>query len=977
MRLIKVEAQGFKSFADKVVLTFDGSLIGIVGPNGSGKSNINDAVKWVLGEISAKSLRGNSMEDVIFSGSKTVPAMNKAVVSLTFDNNEGLISLPHKKFTISRILKRGQISEYYINDEIARLKDIREIAMESGIWKSSLAIISQGTVQDIAEATPEQLRLVFEQAAGVSKYKVRKTEALRKLEKTTESLEKIVAVANELEKQLNPLKKQAEKAQIYLTKRQELRKIEISLIVNDMVFFGQKLQTLNLELNNANTLQVNFNEQINHFEQEITTKTQFKLNLDNEVQDLDQKYQQIMEKLSNVNNQENAFHERRKLIIQEQIHVNQSSKIKLLEEELKLVGQNIHNFKINESIQIKNNEAIKEKRNHLSTNINQLQTQINQINHIFLSIDAKINILQDQKNYRSNLFKGVKTILDNKNNFPYLHGIVAELMVVNPRAKLAIEIILNSTLQHLVVERDVDAIKAINFLKSNKSGRASFILLNQIKAKYINHEHLQITSKQLGFIGVAANLVSTKKQYEMLIQYLLGNILVVDTIENGAQIFKIFNNYTIVSLDGNIIRPSGIMTGGSVDKSNHLLSVDQEIEDLQVKKNQLAIEINTLNNQLINLEVVYNDKNNLISEINLELATLKQKIHFEQSHYNFLKNEYEAISQTKFNEPQEYKQDFDYITLEQSRQEIKVLVRSKRETIINLNNQLAQLTVQKNDLDKSLRNLITDYSHMQGEKNKAEYIFNNAQTRLAEEYEMTFERAQSISKVTINSEKARQIVTMIKQTIKDLGHVNLDAIEDYKKINERWLKIKKHRDELFGAQQTILSAINQMDQIIIDRLNQIVQKVNNEIGSIFKVMFGGGSAYLKYTTPHNLLESGIEIEAKPPGKTIKKIKLFSGGEKSLVAISLLFAILKSKPLPLCILDEVEASLDDGNVIRYANYLQELKLKTQFIVITHRLGTMAQMDKLFGATMQKRGVTSFFSVELTQAKDLLTENKELN
>lgn len=977
MRLIKFEAQGFKSFADKVTLTFDGGVVGVVGPNGSGKSNVNDAFKWALGEISAKSLRGDSMEDIIFSGSKTVPAMDEAIVSLTFDNSEKQVSLPYKHFTISRILKRGKISEYYINGQLARLKDIREIAMESGISKTSLAIISQGTVQDIAQATPEQLRLVFEQVAGVTKYKMRKDEALRKLVKTSESLDRLTAITQELFRQLQPLKRQKEKAQIYLQKRQALCDIEVRLIVEDIIFNRQKIEMLNEKLIGAKTKQRFLVEQINHFEQLIATKTTNKLSLENEHQSLNQDYEKVIEQINQTHQQNKSVSLKQNLDLQGQ-NLDKPDKVTILKVELDSLGQTIHNLSINEKTQIKHNEIIKQERDKLYETIDQLQFKINNITHELLRIDTKINILQEQKQNRTNLFKGVKTILENAKIFPNLHGIVADLLDVNPLAKQAIEVILSNNLQNLVVDYASDAIKAINFLKSNHGGRASFILLQEISPKYINPDHLQIAYTQSGFVDLASNLITTKPQYDVLVKYLLGNILVVKTIEDGANIFKIFNNYTIVSLDGNIIRSNKVMTGGSLPKTHNLLNSEQEIIDLSAKKPPLEANINALKHELITAQTHYNEKIALLSENNWELATLNQKITAYQTKYQLLSNQYETLAQTKFISQTNYEYiNNDIDALENKRHEIKVLIKTKRQIVTQLNHELSTLVLQKNDSDKSLRDLMTDYGQMESAQNQAKYIMNHAQARLAEEYAMTFESAQDVPQLTIEQEAARKVVSTIKQELKELGNVNLDAIKDYEIVNTRWEKNEKNREELFLAQQTILNAISQMDEIIINRLDDVVKSVNQEISSIFKVMFGGGSANLKYTLPHNLLETGIEVEAKLPGKTIKNIKLFSGGEKSLVAISLLFAILKSRPLPLCILDEVEAALDDTNVIRYANFLQELKHKTQFIVVTHRIGTMTKMDKLFGATMQKRGVTSFFAVELAQAKNLIIESQGLS
>ncbi|WP_127942703.1 AAA family ATPase [Mycoplasma sp. ATU-Cv-703] len=977
MRLIKVETQGFKSFADKVVLTFDGGVVGVVGPNGSGKSNINDAIKWVLGEMSAKSLRGDSMEDVIFSGSKTVPALDKAYVSLTFDNREKRVSIPHEQFTITRSLKRGQTSEYFINGESARLRDIREIALESGMAKSSLAIISQGTVQDIAQASNEKRRLFFEQAAGIAKYKARKLEALRKLEKTTEALDKVRAVAQELERQLRPLKRQAEKARLYLAKRQELKSVEIALLAQDIAFYQSKLIELNAHLSGVETSRSDLQTRLQVSEEDLSYKTQRKLELDNEIHALETENQALLEKLEKVTVRDSLASQRRQLMIGGQIEAPREEQISALDEELNQIAQTIQNF---QRLEAKHRETVEDRRRiirEIQADVYANQVQVDQNQTELLTLKSKVAILKDQRDHKSNLFKGVKTILQNRQIFSGLHGMVCDLIDVLPEHRTAIETVLQNALQHLVVDDSQDAIKAINFLKENRAGRASFVPLKVIKPKSIRSEHQQIASQQAGFVALGSSLVQADPKYANLVEYLLGHILVADTIESASELYRLFQTYPIVTLDGNIIRPGGSMTGGHQERSLNLLGLDQQIDHFESQVPSLEKDINKLRSEISLLQDRQQEEQSLIASNHLELAKLGEKISIQQSQYNLLKTQYETLTSRQFVAKEGSGQiEEDLIQLESQRASLLALIKAKRETAIALNHELGRLTTTKNDLERELRELLDKSSQQLNAKNQAEFILENARQRLAEEYEMTFEAALEVEKLTIEPEKAREIVKEIKGQLKELGPVNLDAIADYEEINGRFEKIKQNEEELSSAQELIMNAISQMDQVIITRLDETVSAVNREMDGIFKIMFGGGHAQVKYSDPSNLLETGIEVIAQPPGKTIRNLNLFSGGEKALIAISLLFAILKAQPLPLCILDEVEAALDEANVLRFADYLQELKDKTQFIVVTHRVGTMAKVDKLFGATMQKRGVTSFFSVALAQAANLVDKEEQV-
>jgi len=973
MKLIKVEAEGFKSFADRTVLTFDGGVVGIVGPNGSGKSNINDAIKWVLGEASAKSLRGDTMEDVIFAGSKTVKAMNKAEVSLTFDNSDGTSSIPNKKIVITRVLKRGSgNNEYYINGEPARLKDIREIAMETGMSKSSLAIISQGTVQDIAQATPEQRRGIFEEAAGISKYKSRRLEAMRKLDRTTESLDKIRAIVNELEKQLRPLERQAKKAKIYLKKYDELKDVEISLIVHNMDFYKEKLDELNEELENVISTKEDLNERIANAENNIEARTQHKLSLENEVQEIQSRLHTITDKLHSLEMRTGKDHARRNMIINGQVAGSKKEREVALLEELEEVRAKLHQYEVWDEESTKKIEEAKEKVSEKESKASLLRADNETLRSKLMKTEAQVMILKSNRDNKSNLFKGTRIILENAKSFPGLKGTVADLIKTKKKYNTAIETVLQNALQHLVVSDSDVAVRAVNFLKNNKTGRATFIPLESIKGKEIAPEHLNVISAQPGFISIASDLIETDSQYEVLKKFLLGNIIVVKTIENANALSSILQKrYMVVTLNGDIIRVGGVITGGNKAPSKDLLGLDEKIEKLEELIPDIKANIEENKSKINSITSETSESYAFISELNIESAKVKEKRIITQENFDSLNTQYETLTGKKAKLSKKIKSIDTVESLEAEKSSINALLKAKRESIISINNDLAQMVASKTECEKSLRLIIESSSEKLAEQNKAEYILQQSRQRLSEEYELTIEAAREKYKDSkIDPEKSSEIVSALRREIKELGHVNLDAITAFEEINERYKSMKASEKELFSAQKIILSAIDEMDQIIISKLDATVKLVNTEMNKVFQTMFGGGFAKVQYTDPKDLLNTGIEVVAQPPGKTVKNLKLFSGGEKALVAISLLFAILKAKPLPLSILDEVEAALDDANVIRYANFLQELKDKTQFIVVTHRVGTMARVDHLFGATMQKRGVTSFFSVELSKAKEMV-------
>ncbi|WP_416755974.1 AAA family ATPase [Mycoplasma aquilae ATCC BAA-1896] len=967
MKLIKIEAHGFKSFAEPVVLRFDGGVAGIIGPNGSGKSNINDAIKWVLGEQSSKEMRGDSMQDLIFAGSKTAKPMDFARVTLTFDNKDSDNSIDDDTVVITRELFRGKgINNYYLNGKPCRFKDIKSIAMETGIGKSSLAIISQGTVSDIAESSDEERRAIFEEAAGVSKFKFKKTESLRLLQSADASIGKIEPTINELEKQLVPLRKQAEKALIYRDKSRELKKVEVAYLAHEIRSNEKIYETLSKELAGVEETRESYLSQIAKYQRQIGEKRIEKNELSKEIASLTGKQSGIKSRLENIEITITKQNARMELIASGELSVGNEEtakayalKIIELEQNLKYHRESAKN--LNEKVQEHQNKV-----RELSSKVNTLQVDLNNAKTKHTQVNTNLQILLETKNKKTNLFKGTRTIVDNASNFRGYKGLVRDLIKVQPDYTAAIEAILASASQHIVVDMPNTAVKAVEFLKKNNGGRATFIPLTSIKEKFVRDDYLLVASNHAGYIGVASDLVEYDPQYEVLAKFLLGNVVIVQDIESANQISNILERkYMVVTLDGDIIRVGGVIVGGTAQESDNIIGLDERIAQLQ----QL---LPSLNNIIANNETLIEKHNAEITRVNTAL----NEYTFEARQENLLIGQMER-------ELDEFKSKTDLIEVNRDEVAPSVLIGERNDLykeytivkndltiknqfletldaeLLHLSEALDQTQTTLNELNNTFTNKITIYKN-------SELNLKNYRERLASQYSYTVEYAEANYKLEIPVDKARELVAELREQISELGAVNLEAIEQLESVEERYDRYVADRDELVSTRNILMEAISELDKIIVTRLTSVVNDVNNEFNAVFKSMFGGGSAEVRFIDPNNVLESGISIFAQPPGKSIKNLRLFSGGEKALIAISLLFAILRARPLPLCILDEVEAALDEANVIRYAEYLQELKNQTQFIVITHRTGTMSRVDSLFAATMQTRGVTNFFSVQLKDA-----------
>lgn len=978
MYLKEIKINGFKSFADKINIELEDGITGVVGPNGSGKSNIVDAVRWVFGEQSVKSLRGDSsMSDVIFSGSKSRNPSSSASVSLVFDNHDRSLALDFTEVSIKRTIYKSLENEYFINNERVRLKDITELLIDSGI-KGSFSIISQGDISQILSSKPEDRRVIFESAAGVLKYKKRKEEAEKKLNKTHDNIDRVDDIINELELQVGPLKEQSEKAKKYIDTKKELEDVEISLIVNDLDTLNYEYTTSKSKIEILNKEIVELATSNNNYDALVSKKKLTQSTINTNLYDKQQQLVNITKEVEKLNGEKKLINERKKYEVEDvKLHNNL---VNLKEEELNLKNKiEILNNEL-ESIKKDNNNNKNEENNYL-VKLNNLDIDYAKINSDFTKTSNKIS----NNEYRISL---LESSLDNQDKYSYavknilnnlkLKGICDAFgNIIKPKEEytVAIDTATSSSTNFIITENELDAENAIKYLKNNNLGRVTFFPLNIIAPKYIDNYTLDIIRKESGFIDIASNLVEYDEKYKNIILNQLGNIIVVDNMSIANRIGKLINHkYRIVTITGEIIHVGGSLTGG-VNKKNSSAILDRmeldklQKENINLNSNLKQLEINiknikeeinniTLKKDNITRKLIYNDE--IINIKETELNDLKEKLDgininisgISSMINNSLSNEEENIINKYYDKVKE------------------------KENIINevnkLNNQNKEILDELNELEHYYKKVTCEYNKKQNELKdleinvgKIDVKLDNLLNTLNEEYNITYDKAKRDYVLLIDEDIARKKVYDLKKIINDLGVVNIGSIEEYERVRVRYEFLNEQKNDLFKAENTLLDIINEMDEVMSNLFNETFNKIQNEFKIVFKEMFKGGEAYLKLTNPDNLLETGIEISALPPGKRLTSINLLSGGEKALTAISLLFAILRVKPVPFCILDEVEAPLDEANVDIFGKYVKKMEDKTQFIIITHKKKTMEYAKNLYGITMQESGVSKLVSVRLEE------------
>ncbi|MEF9954079.1 MAG: chromosome segregation protein SMC [Clostridium sp.] len=1180
MYLKSIEIQGFKSFANKILFEFHNGITGIVGPNGSGKSNVADAVRWVLGEQRIKQLRGGSMQDVIFSGTETRKPQGFAYVAITLDNSDHQLSIEFEELIISRRLYRSGESEYMINGSPCRLKDINELFYDTGIGKEGYSIIGQGQIDRILSGKPEERRELFDEAAGIVKFKRRKLIAQKKLEDEKQNLLRASDILSELEKQVGPLEKQSETAKVYLQLREELKKLDVNLFLmetssvktqlkelgvketilsGDLESVNQESETLRTEydelgeriaaldelitnerekISQSGLLKGTLEGQINVLNEQINTE---KMNAEHIKSRMDTIDAQTLEK----QDQREAYEQERAALsmqveevlarlkaaeadltskdirlnfLEDSIEACKTVIIETLNEKASLaakcqryvtmleqvdvrrseVCQKLLKFKSDESIQEEQVKAEHANLSYIETQLAELSGQEENLETTFSETEEAIKHLNKklndkQQEYHTNYTKleslrnmaerydgyggSIRRVMEAKDRIYGIHGVVADIISTSKEYEVAIETALGGSIQNVVTDSEQTAKQLIEYLKKNRYGRATFLPLSSIGNK--NGFSQEQALKEPGVLGLASNLAIVGKEYEGLAKYLLGRVLVVDQIDHAIALAKKYKHtLRIVTLEGELLSAGGSMTGGAFKNSSNLLGRKREIEELEalcekalrsveqiqkdfvqaeelltetktalaaakVKKQEISLaqntsrmnisqfegkkqeiadsstdltlenreleaqmkeirsnqallnletekleEVSTLKNQEIDtysreLEELKNQRETCaltLSSVQLEAAGVKQKDNFieenikriileteklEEERNTLFENSGQAISD-KLALIEEIRRQIEEAGKESTAWENSVIEKQKdkeerarqQKSFFEKQEELSQ---RRNHLDK-------DLFRLQNQKEKLSERLEEQTAYMWSEYELTYSGAE-----TLKDESCDSIPSMKKQVeerknqIRALGNVNVNAIEDYKEVSERYIFMKTQHEDLVTAGETLLKIIEELDIGMRRQFSEKFKEISREFDKVFRELFGGGHGSLELMEDEDVLEAGIQIISQPPGKKLQNMMQLSGGEKALTAIALLFAIQNLKPSPFCLLDEIEAALDDSNVDRFAGYLHKLTKYTQFIVITHRRGTMIASDRLYGITMQEKGVSTLVSVNLIESE----------
>lgn len=1186
MYLKRLELQGFKSFADKTILEFKPGITSVIGPNGSGKSNISDAIRWVLGEQSMKSLRGAKSEDIIFAGTQSRKSLGFAEVSIVIDNSDAKLPIEYSEVTVTRKLYRNGETGYFINKTPCRLKDILELFMDTGIGKDGYSIIGQGKIDEILSNKSEDRRHIFEEAAGIVKYRTRKQESEKKMEQTKLNLLRINDILTEIEGNIEPLKAQSEKAKQYLNLREELKNIEVGLFVYNINTYKEKLEqiikdeeimtsqrnTENEKLTSIQSLKDSLKQELDEITTQIEqmqnigfestnkiekinseigiSKERIQNNIANKerleseikelrirIQELQEEEKQRQEKKANLFQNKEKFEEELKqkekelakltktlsdkeleieakkqkietntdkkyevladINTQEANYENLEKRKKTLKIELENVISELDSTRDNKQELSKKFYEIQSKRNIVSNNLQQETTEkescmnkikdfeeeINKLNYQMNMKDARHKFLLETEKEKEGYIKSVKELLldcdKNSQLKKGMHGVLANLISVNKEYELAIEMCLGQALQNVVTETEEDAKKLVEHLRNNNLGRASFLPISSIRGKRIENV---ISNGMKGVIGIASDLVKCDKKYSQIVLNLLGRTVVVEDMNIGISLAKM-NNYSfrIVTLKGDVISSSGSITGGSVaTKTVNILGRSREIEELEkeIKKLSKKIEEITLQKQkylesiteviekvaglekeLQDIEIVYAAENQKMVSIEENIYKLEQRRDkLKEEELSINKQKEESIKQKEEKEQeveklnseikslseeveqfatvnkdnQKYIDDlnFDITNLKisvssfiETEASIEEFVERIRQEILNNNNnienknntlnqaikenaelqikidnlnskieqikaevnnssenieKLKQLRTEKNELlDKKEEEITNQFSILEGlkeqivkmdfKKTKLEQDIEQLINTLWNEYEITPNNAGEYKKPN-NIAQAQKEVSSIREKIKDLGSINIDSIEEYKKISERYDFMCEQRLDLENTVAKLRKVISEMTQTMEQQFKEKFEIINKNFNEVFIELFGGGKAELILTDEDNVLECGIDIRVQPTGKKLQNMMLLSGGEKAFTAIALLFAILKINPAPFCILDEIEAALDDVNVYRFAEYLKKFSQASQFLVITHRKGTMEVADTVYGVTMEENGISKLLSMKLSSIGD---------
>ena len=973
MFLKRIELQGFKSFADKTVIQFDHDITGIVGPNGCGKSNVNDAIRWVLGEQSVKSLRsGTSMSDIIFSGSEYRKPVNMAKVTLVFDNSSHIFDSEFEEIEITRQLQRANNeASYFINKTPCRLKDINELVMDTGLGRDSLSIITQGNISSFADAKPEERRSLFEEAAGVAKYKKRKQVSLRKLEKTKENLDRVQDIMDELERQLRPLKNQAEKAKKFQVYQEELSQIEVSVLVEQIANYHTKIQTIQRQLAQNQTNYVDQESQLDKLDEQIDTMRKEMYQLDAKINTKQGQYTQAMAESVQLEKRKIELDEKRKYALSQ---ADQKERARQL-------AQMLTEAKYEYEDRAKRLKDSHNKMNDLNAELEKMQSQSNRIYYDLQQARSTYQHYANRQQVLKNMMAqpyqqqaGVRSIIQAKASLHGIEGVISELFIAKENRAHALQAALGGSMYHIVTKDEESARHAIGFLKRNHSGRATFLPMTVCKPKQLNAQQEMLASSCPGFIGLASDCVDCEEKYLDVRDRLLGNVVVMDNLEHANECAKRLSyRVKIVTLDGEIVHAGGSMTGGRGKNQSSPVTMASELKEVEKQLSTLKEKVEDLSTQQKQWSIKIERTNQERVDCKVNLGRLESVYEVKKQKYESMKDEYAQINDQ---DQQELLEDDLVIQTSKMHAMIDDLtsqMQSLRQRRFDLGSDVEEKENQVRILRREMNALQNEIHSLDLSLTKQKAEMDHDLNRLNSEYQMTYEYACT-KKQDIDIQQAKDRVIELRLLISKLGHVNLDAPKEYTELKERFDFLTKQKEDLEAASQQILDAIDEMDQTMIEQFTTMFDKINTELDGVFKAMFGGGHAKLVMVDPDDVLNTGIDIDVQPPGKMVKNIQTFSGGEKALIAISVLFSILRARTMPLCIFDEVEAALDQANVERFARYIGRFRGQSQFIVVTHRPGTMEQCDTLYGVTMQKDGVSQLLKVELRDALDIATEEE---
>ncbi len=1179
MYLKSIEVQGFKSFANKIKFQFHNGITGIVGPNGSGKSNVADAVRWVLGEQRIKQLRGASMQDVIFSGTELRKPLSYAYVAITLDNSDHQLAIDYDEVTVSRRLYRSGESEYAINGTICRLKDVNELFYDTGIGKEGYSIIGQGQIEAILSGKPEERRELFDEAAGIVKFKRRKVASEKKLAEEQQNLVRVNDILGELEKQIGPLQRQSEKAKIYIHKKEELKTLDVNMFLlennsikeqlnkveeNHTIASGQleevsakyektkeeyeqiaetlegldksieqerktladtgivrgrlegdinvlREQIKSIQANEAhlNQRKENVSGQIAEKEKEADGLNEKKKTVDLKLEEAVKEKNELRETLTKIQDEIAALNSRiegnkneiiRSLndratiksrleridTLSEQIGIRKAEltskivsaktdeekrqdELVSLEKEFALISEGIEKLNKDQKEKETQSAAYKEKMQKMDNELRDTQVSYHQDK---TKLEALSNLTERYEGYGGS----VKKVMEQKDKNKGIIGVVADIIQADKKYETAIETALGGNIQNIVTDDEETAKKMIAFLKAEKGGRATFLPLTSIKnpQEFKTPEVLE----EKGVLGLANTLVHTKKEYNDVALAMLGRIVVVDHVDNAVKIARKYGyGIRMVTLEGELLVPGGAISGGAFKNNSNLLGRRREMEELQKKIETALKKIDDLQKEIHDTKEARNALRSEIEMIKLSLQTefirqntarlavaaVRDKQQESSADYDMLKkeqvdlkNQEESIAREReqireelvLSEQNEKKAEeqisvfevelkqkreeetgqseevskaevaaekilqqtgFEQQNIDRVMDEVKRLRAELSEIVSEIGNstdnisfkeneireiektitashttesdtekELADNLKKKEELSAKQKNFFTEREELSAQMNKLDkevYRLNAQAERLKEsiqnqidymwnEYEITLHDAAKLRDENMNDLAAmKKEVSELKDSIKKLGDVNVNAIEEYKEVSERYTFLKTQHDDLVEAEKALQQIIAELDSAMRRQFKEKFHKINQEFDKVFRELFGGGKGTLELMEDEDILEAGIRIIAQPPGKKLQNMMQLSGGEKSLTAIALLFAIQNLKPSPFCLLDEIEAALDENNVSRFANYLHKLTKHTQFIVITHRRGTMEKADRLYGITMQEKGVSVLVSVNL--------------